>query len=230
MNIEYKTLQECEGINGVVVVIDVLRAFTTTAYAFARGVAEITMVSTVEEAFELKRRDPQLLLMGEVNAYPIEGFDLPNSPSVIDRMNLDGKRLVMRSTAGTQGVVAAADASEIYVASLSVGVSTAAALARDKPEKITFINTGAKAKGGGEEDVACSDYISQLAEHLSPQKSDIEHRVRNSGAAKRFVGGEDSDLPAADLEYASRFDVFTFVMKIVRQEDQLVLKQFPGTS
>jgi 2-phosphosulfolactate phosphatase len=35
---------------GVVVVIDVMRAFTTAAYAFAAGIREIELVATVEEA------------------------------------------------------------------------------------------------------------------------------------------------------------------------------------
>jgi len=35
---------------GVVVVIDVMRAFTTAAYAFEAGIGEIELVSTVEEA------------------------------------------------------------------------------------------------------------------------------------------------------------------------------------
>ena len=226
MEIEYKTLQQCGVVRGVAVVVDVLRAFTTTAYAFARGARQITMVSTVDEAFELRQQDPELLLMGEVNGYPVDGFDLPNSPSVIDRLDLEGRRLVMRSTAGTQGVVAAVDASEIFVASLSVGAATARALAASHPDQVTFINTGRNANRGGEEDVACSDYIVRLMKKLPPQQDEIEQRLRGSGAAKRFTGSADSDLPAADLEYASRFDTFSFVMKIVRQDDHLVLRMF----
>ena len=38
---------------GVVVVIDVMRAFTTAAYAFGAGVVEIDLVATVEEALAL---------------------------------------------------------------------------------------------------------------------------------------------------------------------------------
>ena len=43
---------------GSVVVIDVLRAFTTAAYAFAAGAREILLTSTVEEAFALRARLP----------------------------------------------------------------------------------------------------------------------------------------------------------------------------
>jgi 2-phosphosulfolactate phosphatase len=38
MHFNYLSLEECEHAVGVVVVIDVLRAFTTAAYAFAGGI------------------------------------------------------------------------------------------------------------------------------------------------------------------------------------------------
>ena len=37
MKIHYATLESCHDATGTVVVIDVLRAFTTAAYAFAAG-------------------------------------------------------------------------------------------------------------------------------------------------------------------------------------------------
>ena len=39
-------------------VIDVLRAFTTAAFAFAAGVREIVLVGAVEEALALRERLP----------------------------------------------------------------------------------------------------------------------------------------------------------------------------
>jgi len=207
----------------VVVVVDVLRAFTTTAYAFERGALEILMVSTTDEAFALKHQYPELLLMGEVNAFPIEGFDLPNSPSVIDTQDLRGKRLVMRSTAGTQGVVGAAHADELYVGSLSVAQATATSISALNPQAVTFINTGVRPNGGGEEDIACSNYIASLLLAQPMELGVIDQQVRASGAAARFTGSDESDLPASDLEYATRVDQFSFAMKVTRKKNNLVL-------
>jgi 2-phosphosulfolactate phosphatase len=39
--------------SGVVVVVDVMRAFTTAAYAFAAGATEVDLVATVEEALAI---------------------------------------------------------------------------------------------------------------------------------------------------------------------------------
>jgi 2-phosphosulfolactate phosphatase len=51
----YFPLSGVEEAHGVVVVIDVLRAFTTAAYAFDRGAEKILPVSSIAEAFILKR-------------------------------------------------------------------------------------------------------------------------------------------------------------------------------
>jgi 2-phosphosulfolactate phosphatase len=157
INVQRKTLESCVNPEGVVVVVDVLRAFTTTAYAFDRGASEIFLVSTIDEAFELREQYPDLLLAGEVNGYSIKGFDLPNSPSVIKSLNLTNQPLALRTTAGTQGVVLAQTAAHLYVASLSVATATAKSIKKLEHESITFADTGIKSKGSGDDDIACSD-------------------------------------------------------------------------
>jgi 2-phosphosulfolactate phosphatase len=48
-----KGIDGARGASGVVVVIDVLRAFTTAAYAFRAGLTEIELVSTVRKHLPL---------------------------------------------------------------------------------------------------------------------------------------------------------------------------------
>jgi 2-phosphosulfolactate phosphatase len=207
-----------------VVVVDVLRAFTTSAYAFDRGADEIILVSTVNEAFKLREQDSHLLLTGEVNGFPIQGFDLPNSPSAIENLDLKNRRLVLRTTAGTQGAVLAAHAKHIYVASLSVAEATAHSIRSHNPEVVTFIETGVKSTGGGEEDIACSDYIASLLMGTPIGTDHIENRVRKSQAAAKFSGPSNSDFPKADLENACKTNQFPFSMKASITGDYMVLK------
>ena len=47
MKFNYTTLETCHTASGLVIVIDVLRAFSNAAYAFSRGAKEIMLVSTV---------------------------------------------------------------------------------------------------------------------------------------------------------------------------------------
>src|SRR5262245_64699993 len=85
---------------GAVVVIDVLRAFTTAAYALASGAGEIVLVSTPEQAFVLRERWPRALLVGEVGGRPIPGFDHGNSPAAMQELDLRGKPIGLRSSSG----------------------------------------------------------------------------------------------------------------------------------
>lgn len=68
MKINIYRRNECFKAKGLCVVIDVLRAFTTAAYAFAAGAKEIVLVSTAEEAFRMHEEDNSLILMGEREA------------------------------------------------------------------------------------------------------------------------------------------------------------------
>ena len=143
------TLDTCHDARGVVVVVDVLRAFTTAAYAFAGGAEEIFLVSTVEEAFSLRKRNSDWLLVGEVDGLPVDGFVLPNSPSALEKLDLSSRRLIQRTTAGTQGVVSAIQSGRLFAASLCVGSATADCIRALNPEVVTFVETGVRATGGG---------------------------------------------------------------------------------
>src|SRR5690349_20082319 len=105
VRIERATNDTCGDATGAVVAIDVLRAFTTAAFAFAAGAREILLVSTVAEALALRERFPGSFIMGEVDGLPVDGFDFSNSPG--DQLGRDfgGARFIQRTSAGTQGVV-----------------------------------------------------------------------------------------------------------------------------
>jgi 2-phosphosulfolactate phosphatase len=56
---------EVGDVTGAVVVVDVIRAFTTAVYAFATGASHIFLVDSVADALAVKDVDQDLLLMGE---------------------------------------------------------------------------------------------------------------------------------------------------------------------
>jgi 2-phosphosulfolactate phosphatase len=224
MNLHRVTLDGCHAAIGLVVVVDVLRAFTTAATVFARKAEEILLVSTVEEAFEFRARYPDYLLIGEVDGLPVDGFDLPNSPSALQNLNLSSKRLVQRTTAGTQGVVRATSAERLLAASLCVASATCEYIKSLNPPSVTFVETGARGRGSGEEDLACADYMAGLLNGTPPALDEIERRVRNSRAAQKFVGDNHSVFHRADLEQALKVDCCDFAMEAQRRNGQLVLR------
>src|SRR5436309_8426074 len=96
---------------GIVVMIDMLRAFSCTALMFHYGVRDLALVRTPEEALAFREEDPDYLVAGEVKGVKVEGFDIGNSPADIVSKGepfFRNRRVAVRSSAGTQGVLAAA--------------------------------------------------------------------------------------------------------------------------
>ncbi len=100
-------LDRARNANGTVAVIDSFRAFTTAAVALANGVSLIIMVGSVEEALALRAGESGGICMGEVRGEAPDGFDYGNSPFEIGTVDLSGKTIIQRTSAGTQGIVAA---------------------------------------------------------------------------------------------------------------------------
>jgi len=156
MKFHYTNLENCHTAQGVVLVIDVLRAFSTAAYAFSRGAKEILLVSSVEEALLLGSQIPNSKVMGEVGGLPPEGFDFGNSPTHISKENLSGITLVQRTGAVTQGVVKSISAERMLAASFVVASVTVTFVKKIEPDEVTFVITG-KTFRGGDEDLACAE-------------------------------------------------------------------------
>ncbi len=213
-------------------VIDVLRAFSTAAYAFAAGAAEILLVSEVEQARELRRRFPNARTMGEVNGLPIPGFDFGNSPSELAEVDLSGLRLIQRTSAGTQGVVRSQGAGPLLTASLVCGQATAGWVAANRPQVVSFIITGARQAEAlpgwpatrGDEDLACADYIRSLLDGAEADPSQAARRVRQSPTGMVFADPQRPEFPAADLDLCTVVDRFDFAMQVTRRDGLLVLR------
>ena len=96
-----RLLEGAKKAEGITVIIDVFRAFTLEAYMFAQNAYSIRPIASLEEARELKQRDPEALLFGERGGARAEGCDFGNSPSSIFGTDLTGKRIIHTTSAGT---------------------------------------------------------------------------------------------------------------------------------
>lgn len=219
MEIQRATLSSCNNATDLVVAIDVLRAFTTAAYLFNRGVKEIILVSGVEEAFNLRKDRPDCLLSGEMHGVKVPGFDLGNSPSEILKTDLIGKRVIQRTSAGTQGVVLATQASTILTAALTNVSATARYIKKTSPPNVTLIQTGLRVEENlGDEDAACADAIENLLLGQAMDWDSITRRVRFSRGGLRYDGTRP-DFPPEDLELALNIDCFNFAMLVEKEDD-----------
>jgi 2-phosphosulfolactate phosphatase len=223
------TLDDLDGVGGLVVVIDVLRAFTTAAYAFDAGASEMILVSSLDEARDLKRRFPDYLLTGEDGGRKPEDFDFGNSPQEFIGRNVSGRTLIMRTTAGTQGVVRSTSAEVLFAVSLCCARSTADAIRALEPGMVTFVLTGVGPNGFGDEDAACADYIEAILQDRAMDLQDVKRRVRNSGWGSRFGDPQFPFLDMRDLANCLQTDCFPFAMKVFRREGAFLLRPImPG--
>ena len=126
MDIASVRIDRSHEATGVSVVIDVLRAFTTAAYAFDQGAEDIVLAAKVDEALALKQRFRGSLIMGEVATLAIPEFDFSNSTAEIAEQNLAGRRLIHRTSNGTQGVHQSVNAAHLVATGFSTARATAA--------------------------------------------------------------------------------------------------------
>ncbi|MFV0346278.1 MAG: 2-phosphosulfolactate phosphatase [Bacteroidales bacterium] len=109
-----------EAVSGkTAVVIDVLRASSVICSALANGAKNVYPVLSPEEAFMLRNsmNTKEVLLLGERNALPIDGFDFGNSPILFSKEAVKGKTLIMTTSNGTRAIRNAQSADYLYVAS-----------------------------------------------------------------------------------------------------------------
>jgi 2-phosphosulfolactate phosphatase len=113
-----------------VVVIDVLRATTTIAYALANGATSVVPCLEIDEARATARQlGSGVVLGGERRGLRIEGFDLGNSPSEYTRAAVEERTVVFTTTNGTRAMRHAAAADAILIGSFANLSAVVAALA-----------------------------------------------------------------------------------------------------
>jgi 2-phosphosulfolactate phosphatase len=223
MKFQYSSLEDCHTAKGIVIAIDVLRAFSTAAYAFSLGAGEILLVSTVEEALSLRPLIPNSKAMGEVNGIRPDGFDFGNSPTYLSQENLSGVTMIQRTTAGTQGVVRSQNADVLLASSFVVANATVQYVNKVGSDQVTFVITG-KDFGGGDEDLACAEYLEALLKGQTPDSQPFIRRVFNSKDASQHLDPSKIGFPYSDLEYCTQIDKFDFAMPIERNDGRLIMR------
>lgn len=205
-----------------VVVIDVLRSFTTAAVALAKGARAIYPVDGIGAAFTLAATLPEPVCVGAIGGgEPVPGFDYGNSPARLMDADLTGKSVIMSTAAGVRGLQRFRQARQLYAASLVCARATAAAIRASGAREVCFVITGEWVDRDGDEDIACADYLEALLRGAPVSPNDIAQRVRDSDFGRRFQDEATPHLPYADLELATRVDCFAFPMQVKRENGQL---------
>ncbi len=229
MKFHYTNLETCHEATGVVIVIDVIRAFTNAAYAFAHGATEIYPVSGVDEALKLKATIPNSLVCGEMGGIPPKGFDFGNSPTQTSTLDLHGCPIIQRTSAGTQGIVRSVKADAILAASLVVANATVVYIRNLGIDTVTFVITGQVEKGRGDEDLACAEYLEALLQGQRPDPAPFIDRVYKSYDARQHLNPDFPEFPKSDLDLCTIVDEFDFAMPVIKENGRHVMRAVKPT-
>ena len=215
---QVRTLHLLEGARaatGLVVVIDVFRAFTLAPLAFARGARRIRLVASAEEALALKAKDPGLLLAGEVDGRPLPGFDFSNSPAALLQANLAGRTLVLRTSAGVQGLLAVDPRCEVLTGSFINAAATLACIRARHPQVVSLVCMGWSAVERSAEDEACASYLAAVLAGEPTDFAPIPDALRADPSGAKFFDPAQPWFPPEDFAVCLRLSELDFALRRV---------------
>ncbi len=198
---------------GIAVVIDVFRAFSVAAYAFSRGAATVIPIANVDDARRLKHEHPDWLLIGERHARPLPGFDCGNSPSDLEKLEVNGRTIIHTTHAGTQGLTAVPVAVETLTGALVNAGAIVRYLQSKQPDVVTLVRMGHEARENCAEDDLCAELLrSRLLGEPMPVAG-VRELLRKAPSAHKFFDPACDWAPERDFDLCTRVDEFDFVLR-----------------
>lgn len=206
----------------VAVVVDVMRAFTVAAWAFAQGAEKIVLAESLDDALALKARHPEWVALKD--GAPAHGFDTVNSPGLLRSLDLGGRTVVQKTTAGTVGALAVKEAKLVLCASFVVAEATARLLRTRACDSVTYVVTGED--GRADEDLACAQYIAGRATGAGTDAAGYLRRAGESRAASELAEGVRQGVHPDDIALCLELDRFPFAMVATSEDPLMVLRPY----
>ncbi|MCB5164730.1 2-phosphosulfolactate phosphatase [Streptomyces bambusae] len=220
MDTRFLGIDELPEVPTVAVVIDVMRAYTAAAWAFAQGAEKIVLAESLDEALALKARHPDWVALKD--GPPAPGFDAVNSPGLLRTVDLGGRTVVQKTTAGTVGALAVKDASLVLCAGFVVAEATARLLRTHGGDSVTFVVTGEA--GRADEDLACAQYIARRTTEADTDAAEFLRRAAASRAATELAEGVRQGVHQDDIALCLELDRFSFAMVAAPEGPLMVLR------
>lgn len=218
-------LEGARAASGVVIIIDVFRAYTTAAVALSRGVEKIVLVAEVEEAITLREQGVGDLCVGEVGGMRPEGFDFNNSPSQMARADIEGKTIIQSTRAGTVGMTAATRAEKLYGGSFAVASATVDVISRQRPELLTIVSMGSEGRIRVDEDEQCALFLKNLFQGRRPNHEAVRTLVLAGEESQKYDDPTKPHFPTEDREMALTIDSHDFAIRVDREDGLLVARR-----
>lgn len=225
---DIKILQLLDGAKdarGLTVIIDVFRAFSTACFIFNGGAEKVYPVGDIQLAYQLKKENPDFILLGERNEQKPPGFDFGNSPAHILTADLQGKTIVHTTSSGTQGIANATRASEIITGSFVNAGAIIRYIQQKQPKTVSLVCMGYACEYPTDEDTLCAEFIKNELENRSGNFSEMVEKIRLGSGARFFEENKQSWSPRADFDLCLDLNMFDFVLKVEREGELNYLRK-----
>ena len=198
---------------GLTVIIDVFRAFSTACYVVRNGASGIIPVGDVDLAYKLKEENSDYILMGERQGKILPGFDYGNSPTDIQSINFAGKTIIQTTSAGTQGFANARNADELIAGSFVNCEAIVRYIKKRAPQKVSLVCMGDWAVKPNDEDSLCASYIADQLNNQQIDRKKIYTKLKESKSARKFFNPEITWAPEKDFELCLDIGRCDFILK-----------------
>jgi 2-phosphosulfolactate phosphatase len=196
----------------IVVVVDAFRAFATACVVLAQSPADYFVVADSATASWLASRHSNAILLGKPEIGATLAYDLPNSPSRAAMVDLGGRTIIHRTSAGTRGVLLATRSSCVLAAAFGNVRATARYIHHLRPCSVTIVATGHEGRTPAIEDRLCSRCIAAAIRGEAFDLSPYNRELREE-SGRYLVGGPSDEYPAADLAMCLDVDRYDFAIQ-----------------
>jgi 2-phosphosulfolactate phosphatase len=142
-------------------VIDVLRATTMIAALLDAGAHAVRTTTDIDRARAARAHDPAVLLGGERDGLPCEGFDMGNSPARIDPLVVRGREIVLTTTNGTGAIAQVSNSGVCLLLSLT-NLDAVAARLRQLDRDALLVCSGTDSNPSDEDELAAGLLVDRL--------------------------------------------------------------------
>ena len=223
MKMKIKTLELIEGAKkaeGLTVIIDVFRAFSTVCYLYKSGAKKVLISKSLEDSYALKKNNSSIILAGERHGKKLDGFDIGNSPSEIINKNFKDKIIALTTSAGTQGIINAKNSDEIIACSFVNVNATINYIKKINPNMLSIVAMGNSGIERAEEDVFCAEYIKGILtnkineEEYNRNFNNIKESLKKTKSVQRFFDKDKPWSPEEDFWLCLEKDKFDYILKV----------------
>ncbi|MEA5464304.1 2-phosphosulfolactate phosphatase family protein [Leptothoe sp. PORK10 BA2] len=227
----YQTPEETptDSLPDCAIAIDVLRATTTMAAAFAAGAEAIETFSDLDKLIQASEQWPleKRILAGERGGKRVDGFDLGNSPRDHSPELTAGRRLFMSTTNGTRCLERIQAAPVVMTAALTTRRAVVDKLLARQPETVWLVGSGWEGTNSLEDTVCAGAIIHSVMASTGQSFLDCTGNDSAVASVALYEQWQDRLLElihlashgqrllrldnTADLEYCARIDMMDIV-------------------